>query len=259
VADLLTLQRKLQGCYSADELCRYIVQMWNYTLEICEERVQSTHECCDAIPYVPFEPESLGLNLGKDSTVLDVGCLGGYGLYDFALRRVESGREVPKLIGVDTSLFSVKMGLDLAQCWNDCANVSFIQMDGACLAFSSDSMDMIIARLLLPYVIVSNTLTDVSRVLRRNGLILFQIHSFKYYRESCMRSIPHAKRCLYYMRALLSGVAFGITRRQPRHRWFREMAMGRSTLILLCRSHGLVPVWEGGSRSKPMVAFQKRA
>ena len=158
---------------------------------------------------------------------------------------------------MDANLFSVKMALDLAECWNDGANVSFSQMDGARLAFSMESVDMIIARLLLPYVNVNSTLAEVTRVLQKHGLILFQIHSFKHYRESCLRSIVDAKRCLYYVRALLSGMAFAITHHQPRHRWFQEMAMRRSTLIRLCRGHNLVPVWEGGSRSKPMVAFRK--
>jgi SAM-dependent methyltransferase len=254
--DLLKLRDKLKACDLADDSCRYIAQMWNYTLEMHERQTSCADEFCDAIPYVPFEPESYGLDLGKDSTVLDLGCLGGYGLYDFAHHRIESGSQLPDLIGVDRNIRSVEMGRDLAECWGDCANVTFKQMDSAYLGFAPESIDLVVARLLLPYVSVSKTLSEIARVLKNKGIVLFQIHSFKYYRDFCLSSIADPGRCLYYARALLSGMAFVITHHQPQHRWFREIAMGRSTLIKLCRKHGMVPIWEGGFRRKPMVAFR---
>lgn len=237
----------------------YAVQMWNYTLDALESghTEKDNTENCDAVPYVCLEPESFGVKLDARSRVLDLGCLAGYGLFDFAARRSAAGLPAPQMVGVDFDAVSVRMGADLARLWAGQAEVEFLRADAGRLPISSQSADLVIARLLLPYVRLRSTASEIARVLRPGGLALLQVHSFRYYLQCLKKAVSRPKSAFYYSRPIISGLIYATVGRQMKSRLFSETALSPSMLKKLCLEYGLEPVWQNSLRQKPVLLFRK--
>ena len=208
-------------------------------------------------PYLPISPNMYGVDLAEDSAVLDIGCLAGYGLFDLTWRRQREGLPIPSLIGVDTQEASVEIGSRLTEHWASGLSVSFVKASAESLPLPDESVDMVIARLLLPYVRIEQTLNEVVRVLRHNGLALFQIHGPQYYIQQLRRYIKQPKRCAYFVRPLLSGAIFKVLRFQPTSRWLAEAALSLPTLDRLMASRACSQVWDADLRVRPMALYQK--
>lgn len=215
------------------------------------------HEFCDPIPYLSIVPEEYGCPLSSSSAVLDLGCLGGYGLYDLAWQRERAGFPVPRLLGVDVEPAYISVALEMASLWDVGRKSSFSLAKGEAMPFQDASCDVIIARLLLPYVKVRETLTEVSRILKPGGLVLFQLHSRRYYRAMAWQFIRRPPVMFYYLRPIISSLIMAVTGEQPTHRWFAETAMSAAQLLKICRPFGLVSVWLGPRKTKPLVACRK--
>ena len=231
---------------------QYVLHMWEYALQ--KEHWHNEHT--DSIPYVPFSPEELGLNLTGESRVLDIGCLGGYGLFDFARSRGRLGLPVPQLVGVDVPPESVAIATRLAPLWARPGSAQFARAICERLPFRDHSFDMLILRLVLPYVELKPALAEVRRVLRPGGLVFFQLHSFRYYLKRCREQLVNPRRFSYFVRPLLSGLAFRIFLRQPRNRWIRQSALNVNTLTRYLRPAGFRPLWTGPFREKPQVVYR---
>ena len=257
VPDLLQKLETWECGNNSAQQFRYMLQMWRFVLSMTEKDDTGSCEDCDAIPYIPFDPGCFGLEMDQDSALLDAGCLGGYGLFDISIRRTKAGLSVPRMTGIDTDAESVRLGREMAALWARDTRVTFSESSCEEMPFTSETFDIVLARLLLPYVRVDQTLAEISRVLRPQGIVLFQIHAFRYYARQLLRSFRSARSPLYYLRALISGAAFGLSGRQPKHRWFSESALSAKLLVRLCRRHGLSLVWQGGQASKPLFAFKK--
>lgn len=264
----LALWERVQAFKGLSEAVRYAADMWEVTLStwdrppgmldasfLSDELKENVNS---PLPYVSIAPEEHGLDLCSDSTVIDLGCLGGYGLYDFLQRRLRQGLAVPNLVGIDADPLSVKLAREMASLWAPKqVNVDFIQADAAELPQVADSVDLVVARLLLPYVRVGKTLRCIARVLGAGGIVLFQTHSFTYYAQRCLANWRRPARVAYYLRPIASGALLAATGRQPASPWFREVAMAGSTLTELCQDRGLVRIWTGGPRARPLLAFRK--
>ena len=252
------LRHRIEQFAGEESGAGYMRQMWNYVLD-ARERGQDPvpTDRCDAVPYVPVEPEAFGTQLSAEGAVLDVGCLGGYGLYDFTCRRRMAGKPVPRLFGIDADAVSVRVAREMASLWGEGLEVDFQEARAEKLPFADQTFDLAIARLLLPYVDMRAALGELDRVLKASGLAVFQIHAFRYYRDEMFAHLKHPITTLYYLRALLSGTWFRVTGRQPRHRWFAETALNSTTLVRMCAGHGLQPVWRGEFVRKPIVVFRK--
>jgi SAM-dependent methyltransferase len=237
----------------------FIAQMWRYALDRAaqSDAEVAVSEECDAIPYLPVQPESLGVTLTTDSRLLDIGCLGGYGLYDIALRRNRAGVPVPAMTGLDVNPLSVQVGADMAKVWAQGLSVKFREADCTAMPVPSASFDVTVARLLLPYVPVKMALRAIAGVVKPGGLVYFQVHTLRYYWKRCLGRLSKPAAALYYVRPLISGLFFAAVGRQPVHRLFAETALPPAGLRRLCGRVGLAPVWAGGFQSKPILVFRK--
>lgn len=237
----------------------YVLQMWGYVLDhaaLDDSQVPVSAQC-DAVPYLPVQPESLGVSLSAGDALLDLGCLGGYGLYDVALRRRRAGLPLPRLVGVDCDATSVAVARDLAETWAAGGTTEFHQASAAQLPLSDASFRMVVGRLLLPYVRVRETLAEIARVTAPGGLTLLQVHAPSYYRQRARERLGRPAVAFYYLRPLLAGLWLGLTGRQPAGRRFQETALSRAGLVRLCRAAGFEPAWQGGFDQKPIFVFRK--
>ena len=255
----LCLRQKVAGLPRSPAPMEYVVRAWDYVLS--DEHY--LNEEVDTVPYVPFVPEDFGVELTAESRVLDVGCLGGHGLYDFAGARHAQSRPVPRLVGVDISTVPLTVARDFAGEWAGDGSAGFCAAVCEALPFRDASFDLVILRLVLPYVLIDRSLTEVSRVLRPGGLAFCQLHSTRYYLRSMVQAARHVRRpsdlrrILYYAKPPLSQALFVLTGYQPRHRWLRQTAMSPRTLRRLAPRYDLHPVWEGRFTLKPQVLLRK--
>ena len=208
-------------------------------------------------PYLPVPLHTYGVDLTEGATVVDIGCLAGYGLFDLAWRRQSEGLTIPRMIGVDISPVSIAMGSRLADLWACGHDVSFVEASAESLPLPDASVDLVVARLVLPYVRIDRTLDEIVRVLRHGGAALLQIHGFQYYINQLRNHARQPKRCAYYVRPLLSGMIFSLLRRQPASRWLSETAMPLAALDRLMATRACTDVWSSGFRVRPMALFQK--
>jgi SAM-dependent methyltransferase len=244
---------------SCEKIVSYVLQMWKHALDNAASGDDSVNigECCDALPYVPFDVATLGLSLKSGSIALDLGCLGGYGLYDWTRRIRKEGRAIPRMIGVDSDSSSIQIAREMAETWARDLDLTFRVANCEKMDFASESIDFVIARLLIPYVRMEECLGEISRVLKSGGIVLFQLHSFRHYLAACRSHLGEPMQCFYYFRPLCSGAWFRLTGRQPKNRRFSETAVSAGTFVKFCGRFGLQPVWQGGFPRKPLVAFRK--
>jgi SAM-dependent methyltransferase len=235
----------------------YVVRMWREALMEADGVERGPH--CDplAFPYIPFLPEQFGLLLSSSARVLDVGCLGGFGLFDFAVHRLRQGRSVPRLYGLDVDRESLGLGTALARTWAGRDQVVFTRATGETLPYDSGAFDMVVARSVLQYLRIRPAVAELARVARPGGLVLIQVHQFGYYVRQILRHLSKPLQAAYYGRALLSGVIFSAACLQPRHRWFREAAVTDRRLISLCRAVGLELIWSNRAARRPLALFVK--
>jgi SAM-dependent methyltransferase len=235
----------------------YVVRMWREALTEADGLDRGPH--CDplAFPYIPFLPEQFGLPLTPDARVLDVGTLGGFGLFDFSVHRMRQGRPVPRLYALDVDRESLSMGAALARTWAGPDRVVFTLATGETLPYDTGSFDMVVARSVLQYLDIKPAIAELARVVRPGGLVLIQVHAFGYYLHQILRHISKPLQAAYYGRAFLSGVIFSTTCLQPRHRWFREAAVTDRRLLALCRAVGLELVWTNHAARRPLALFVK--
>jgi|ETNmetMinimDraft_26_1059896.scaffolds.fasta_scaffold95746_1 SAM-dependent methyltransferase len=256
------LLQELEQWERAEVISPYIPEMWRYTLSYHEAestdptRVPQPNEKCDAIPYVPGELARMDLSLSASSRVLDIGCLGGYGLYDLYSRLAREGCETPSMVGVDIDENSISMAIAMLTHWGDPASVEFRVMDAGNLEFDTASFNLVVARLLMPYVPIRKVLAEISRVMAPGAIAIMQLHGFRYYVDGCKRSLGRPRQLFYYMRPILSGIVYRLSGRQPQSRMFRETALEPAELERAAHAVGLDPIWHGGFRAKPIVALR---
>ncbi len=254
------LAERIAGWRNGGGECAYAAEMWALALneEACTQGAAIGEAAnCDAIPYLPFQPDEAGLRLTAGSRVLDIGCLSGYGLFDMARRWDAKGIPRPLMVGTDIDQPSLKMARDLARLWDDSHRTHFCAADAMCLPFRDGTFDLVVARLLLPYTRVLEALREIGRVLKSGGVALFQLHGFEYYLRRCRAEWRRGRRLAYYLRPIFSGLFFVFSGRQPRSRHMAEMAITPARLIKVAAPLELTPMWRGGFSRKPMVAMKK--
>ncbi len=252
------LFRALKRIDSSSKRRSYILEMWHEALGARTDPNPSLR-CNGAFPYVPLSIVSHGLTLTDATRVLDVGCLGGYGMYDFIHRCASAGYAAPEIVGVDVDDNSIEIGRSMKQHWDLHDRVSFVQASGETMPFEDGSFDLIIHRLVMPYLRVRDALTELARVLKRGGLALIQLHNTPYYWQSFLRHLwVDQRQAAYYLRAIVAGVVFRRTGFQAQHRWFSEVAMSAATLRPYCAARGLEQVWHRQEETaRPLLVFRK--
>jgi len=231
----------------------YAVNMWRHVLAMLH--TPNAVDGSGAVPYVPQEVLSYENQAAGFQAVLDVGCLGGYGLFDFTVRRLSEGYALPRMTGVDISADSIALGQYMARkgVWGQDNAPSFLMAVAEGLPFDHDAFDLVLARLLLPYVDVEVALAELARVSVPGGLLLFQLHAPHYYLQRVWNSRRNWRWMLYYLRPIFSCAYGRVTGRQPRWMRWREMAMTPGMFSRWAERHGLEVVQVFGDRRRPMV------
>jgi SAM-dependent methyltransferase len=211
----------------------------------------------DALPYLP--PAALAAHgpLTAHSVVLDVGCLSGYGLCDLLLRQRLAGGPCPRLLALDICHAYLVLLRQLAGYWQQDVPLLALRGDLTALPVQRAAVDLLVARLVLPYVSLPQALAEIARVVRPGGSVLLQLHGSGYYRGQAWRTRYQPLRCAYYLRPLASGLWFRLTGRQPRHRLFAETAMGVPHLTRAAAPYGLTLAWQGPPAPKPLLLLRR--
>lgn len=239
----------------------YAVNMWRHALNCADdkERYQEYHF---ALPYVPVGPEAFGVRLDASSNVIDIGCLGGYGMFDFQRTRRAAGLEIPKMVGVDVDQDSIAVATRLAPLWAE-ERTSFRTADCESLPFPDATFDLVVARLVLPYTNVDRALGQIRRVLRQEGFVLLQSHALSYYVHQLLSHFKNpkltahfARRTGYLARPIVERVCQFARGTRPECRDTVEAVVGRTRLTCMCRKLGLVPLWHGGDENRPLTLFR---
>jgi SAM-dependent methyltransferase len=236
----------------------YLMRMWREALLEADGLERPRDSDPLLFPYVPVAPERFGLRLHAGSRILDLGCLGGFGMFDFAVRRQRRRHPVPRMVGVDVDGPSLALGAALARHWARPSQVSFTRSSGESLPFETASFDLVIARSVLQYLLIRPAIGELARVVRPGGLVLIQSHAPAYYVHQILRHAGKPLQAAYYGRALASGVLFSASCVQPRHRWFREAAVTGGRLESLCHARGLDLLWSTRDLRRPVDLFVRR-
>ena len=152
-----------------------------------------------------------GLEVGR---VLDVGCGAGQELLPFALRPGVS------CVGADVTPEAGLAGRELCAGRAPGASVAFVRAAAESLPFASDSFEVVICRLALPYTDNARCLAELARVLRPGGALLLKIHHARFYVRDLGAALRagDAPAAAYNARVLLAGLIYLLTGRQPRTR-----------------------------------------
>lgn len=112
----------------------------------------------------------------KDKTVLEIGCSQGNDAIDYA-------KYCEKYIGIDVSDAAIDAAND-----KEITNAEFLCTDGHTLPFDDESFDCVIVNSLLHHMDLEVTFKAISRVLKREGTLIFREplgtnFAFKLYRD----------------------------------------------------------------------------
>jgi SAM-dependent methyltransferase len=235
----------------------YLIRMWREALAEADGLERPAEGDPLVFPYIPFSPERFGLRLTASSRVLDLGCLGGFGMFDFAVRRQRRRLSVPGMVGVDVDPESVRLGMAAARHWAPPRKVTFTEASGETLPFDDGCFDFVVARSVLQYLRIRPAVRELARVARPGGLVFIQVHAPAYYLHQILRHLKKPLQAAYYGRALASGVLFSASCVQPQHRWFREAGLTSARLISLCQDAGLQPIWSDRGLRRPLMLFRR--
>lgn len=246
--------------YECRKETAYAAQMWRYVLRWSSDTEAIPLQCeqCDAIPYLPITPEDYALQLTSSSRILDVGCLGGYGLYDIAKRLRSQGMPVPRMTGVDLDPNSVEMARSLAEVWAVECDVTFGVMSAEDLALDDASFDLVISRLVLPYTDVRKALSSMQRRMERGGLLILQVHSPIYYLRQAAHVSMSLKSFVYYLRPVLVWFFYALTGKQIKRRGrSAETALSLGLLKREAQAVGLSIESAMGGAAKPIYILRR--
>ena len=253
----------LRSCLSSwkppDATGEYARRMWRHTLDYHALPAADRRDGSGALPYLPIDPDALGCRLTAADSLLDVGCLGGYGLFDIAENRRHAGAALPRLIGVDQAASSIELTRIMAKHWAGGTATDFLRADAMGLPLPDKTCRVVVARLLLPYTSIDDTLRELTRVLANDGLLYLQVHGPRYYLGRISARYRRPRIASYYMRPLLACAWLRFAGRQPDGAWFRETALTSGMLRRLAGQHGLTERWRGTDRARPFAAYGRKS
>ena len=255
--DVARVEREVAGVEPETPAGRYAVNMWKHALAMLQ--APTAADGSGAVPYLPAETDTWTQELTHKHRLLDVGCLGGHGLFDLAARRQTAGLDIPQLFGIDTEWESIRIAQHMAanHAW-DCEPPAFAVASVEALPFADGYFDFVIARLVIPYVDIHKALAEIARVTRPHGYVLVQLHAPAYYRHQVWHNKHNLRRVLYYLRPILASAFLQISRRQWRGRYFGETALTAKQFTAHALRHGLVVERVFGDARRPMVGCGKR-
>ena len=118
--------------------------------------------------------------------VLDVGCGVGQALLPLAVGNGAVG------VGVDVSEIACRMGRDSFADHLPRAQTAFVRSQAESLPFPAATFDVVNCALALPYTKNRQALHEMSRVLRRGGLLILRLHHALFYIAMFWRGLDEA-------------------------------------------------------------------
>ncbi len=141
---------------------------------------------------------------------------------------------------------------------NDATTV-FLCADAVNLPLPDKTCRVVVARLLLPYTPINDTLRELTRVLAKGGLLYLQVHGPRYYLQSLSRRYRNPRIAAYYLRPLMACAWLRLTGHQPLAPWFRETALTYGMLQRLMEPYGFTEQWRRLDRVRPFAVYRRRA
>ena len=171
----------------------------------------------------------------KVSRVLDIGCGIGQALYPLAVADGIMG------VGVDVSEESLRIGREIYLEKFPEARISFVRSMAESLPFEDESFDLVNCGLALPYMDNARAISEMSRVMRPDGILLLKIHHPRFYLGEIARGLKGdgLAPVIHGIRVLIAGTAYHICGRQPRFKPLHESYQTEWMLRRELPRHGL--------------------
>jgi len=150
--------------------------------------------------------------------VLDVGCGVGQALLPLAVGNGAVG------VGVDVSEIACRMGRDSFADHLPRAQTAFVRSQAESLPFPAATFDVVNCALALPYTKNRQALHEMSRVLRRGGLLILRLHHALFYIAMFWRGLKSMDLhpMVHAARVLVAGTIYHVTGHQCEIRWLKE-------------------------------------
>jgi len=147
--------------------------------------------------------------------VLDVGCGAGQELLPFV-----TDRDV-FAVGIDKAADAAKVAHPLFASRKMRGRVVFATAEAERLPCRSNTFDVVICRLALPYTRNARALSELARVVRPGGLVLLQFHHARFYLNGLARAMKalSPRPVVHDLLVLAAGIVYLMTGTQPRARW----------------------------------------
>jgi ubiquinone/menaquinone biosynthesis C-methylase UbiE len=170
--------------------------------------------------------------------VLDVGCGAGQELLPFVTERKATG------VGIDIAPEVGRAARELFASAAPAAKVSCVRATAEAMPFLSESFDVVVCRIALPYMDNARALREIARVLRSGGILLLKIHHARYYLRKLRRGLGARDplSILHAARVLTAGTIYHLAGKQPRRRfpstetfqsaWLLRRELARCGLLL---------------------------
>jgi ubiquinone/menaquinone biosynthesis C-methylase UbiE len=190
--------------------------------------------------------------------VLDLACGAGQELLPFVTRKGTLA------VGLDISPEIGRAGPELINLTKPEAKVFFVQGAGEALPFHSESFDVVICRLALPYMKNVDVIAEIARTLRPAGVLLLKYHHLFYYLLKLWRGklSGDTPSSAYAKHVLIEGTKYLVTGKQPTP-WYdiSETFQTKWTLQKKLKQHGLAirRTMPDSSRCTPSYLITKRA
>lgn len=182
------------------------------------------------------------------SRVLDVGCGAAQEMLPFLTKGDALG------VGTDISPEVGRVGREMYASHAAQARINFLRCAAEELPFPSDSFDVVICRLALPYTHNARAFAEVSRVLRPGGKYFLKISGARWYLLELTQALRKMKllSAIHASRVLLAGAVYHLIRRQPRWRvpsretfqseWLLRRQLRRYGLSIQCKTPDSNPI-----------------
>lgn len=127
--------------------------------------------------YIECRPmRAINVQIPDARRVLDFGCGSGWVLAEAKYQNI------PHRVGVDCAVDSVRTA-------SQNTGLDFAVADGLHLPFRSETFDVVIGHVSMPYMNTSGAFAEIYRVLRPGGSIFLTVHSFFYLRQRLQASV----------------------------------------------------------------------